>query len=281
MSILRTSIFLFIILCGALCRADDNCDYALATGKEFFFREATDSLQRYGYQQWHNVPKIAGTPLDYEKYSGKKGKIQDVQISDAHGFKWYVAILETCEKVYTAHSEGGLKEIEDHRGICFQESLKRAQTLIGKKIWITQRNVANDQELFTDDPATNYPVDHLEALDVTGVESKLIGHGRGAGPLSLVVRKSTGQSGYIAYNDFYFFEQNPIDPKWDRASIELIKRGGVKLGMSDRQVLLSLGKPNRVNQTVDATGVHEQWVYGGGNYVYFEGKKVTRFQTSE
>ena len=49
------------------------------------------------------------------------------------------------------------------------------------------------------------------------------------------------------------------------------RRQGVDVGMSAQDALdSSWGKPQKVNRTTGAYGVHEQWVYGGGGYLYFE-----------
>jgi hypothetical protein len=57
------------------------------------------------------------------------------------------------------------------------------------------------------------------------------------------------------------------------------KREGVAVGMSVDDVLSSSwGKPQSVNRTTTALGVNEQWVYGGGNYLYFTNGKLTAIQ---
>lgn len=48
-------------------------------------------------------------------------------------------------------------------------------------------------------------------------------------------------------------------------------RGGVTIGMTKEQVLKSnWGKPNSKNNTITSGLTHEQWVYSGGGYLYFE-----------
>lgn len=57
------------------------------------------------------------------------------------------------------------------------------------------------------------------------------------------------------------------------------KRAGVRIGMSKQDVIdSSWGRPTSVNRTTTAYGTHEQWVYGGGNYLYFEDGKLTSIQ---
>ena len=52
----------------------------------------------------------------------------------------------------------------------------------------------------------------------------------------------------------------------------LSKKGGVQLGMTPKQVVeqTSWGKPNKINKSTNQFGTREQWVYGDGNYLYFE-----------
>lgn len=54
---------------------------------------------------------------------------------------------------------------------------------------------------------------------------------------------------------------------------------GVILGMSPEEVRASSwGRPKSVNTTTGAYGTHEQWVYGGQNYLYFENGRLTTIQ---
>jgi hypothetical protein len=55
---------------------------------------------------------------------------------------------------------------------------------------------------------------------------------------------------------------------------------GVNVGMTEEQVLGSnWGRPMSRNTTITALGRHEQWVYGGNNYLYFENGVLTSIQT--
>lgn len=56
-------------------------------------------------------------------------------------------------------------------------------------------------------------------------------------------------------------------------------RGGVRIGMTAKQVRASnWGGPESINRSTGRFGVHEQWVYGGGNYIYLENGSVTSIQ---
>ena len=57
------------------------------------------------------------------------------------------------------------------------------------------------------------------------------------------------------------------------------KSQGVRIGMTKQDVLdSSWGKPDHINTTTTKYGVHEQWVYGGGNYLYFDDGILTSIQ---
>lgn len=54
----------------------------------------------------------------------------------------------------------------------------------------------------------------------------------------------------------------------------------VMAGMTPDMVRASWGPPQRINRTAATYGTREQWVYGMGEYVYFEDGVVTTIQTS-
>jgi hypothetical protein len=64
---------------------------------------------------------------------------------------------------------------------------------------------------------------------------------------------------------------------WDEDVCLLVSKGKIKLGMNKEQVVKSWGRPEDINRTTYAFGVHEQWVYEY-NYVYFENGIVTTIQ---
>ena len=57
--------------------------------------------------------------------------------------------------------------------------------------------------------------------------------------------------------------------------------GAVTAGMSAAQVRQVWGPPVRINKTVSAGGVSEQWVYSNGQYLYLTRGLVSAMQTTE
>ncbi len=68
---------------------------------------------------------------------------------------------------------------------------------------------------------------------------------------------------------------------WSREVCRLIADRQIAIGMTKDQVRAAWGRPQSVNSTVYASGTHEQWVYGAGQYVYFEGDVMTTLQQSK
>jgi hypothetical protein len=57
------------------------------------------------------------------------------------------------------------------------------------------------------------------------------------------------------------------------------KKHGVQIGMTQQDVIdSSWGRPNSTNTTTTRGGVRAQWVYGSGNYLYFEDGILTSIQ---
>jgi hypothetical protein len=65
--------------------------------------------------------------------------------------------------------------------------------------------------------------------------------------------------------------------KYGEKDYSKMKQGYYWIGMNKEMATISLGTPNKVNRTVGAWGVREQWVYET-NYLYFENGVLTSYQ---
>jgi hypothetical protein len=66
----------------------------------------------------------------------------------------------------------------------------------------------------------------------------------------------------------------------EKSRVARKKSEGVAIGASMQDAIdSSWGRPERVNRTTTAFGDREQWVYGGGNYLYFQDGVLTTIQT--
>lgn len=60
-----------------------------------------------------------------------------------------------------------------------------------------------------------------------------------------------------------------------------IKERRVVIGMTAGEIHEAWGRPSSINRTENAYGGDEQWVHGGGRYVYLHNNVVTSVQTSK
>ena len=62
------------------------------------------------------------------------------------------------------------------------------------------------------------------------------------------------------------------------ASVTLILGRQVRLGMTREMCREAWGSPEDINRSSGSWGVHEQWVYGLGSYLYFENGILSSIQ---
>ena len=72
---------------------------------------------------------------------------------------------------------------------------------------------------------------------------------------------------------------------WSDATKDKVRSKKVTVGMTSEQVKLAFGEPSKVNRTVTASGVREQWIYGSYSrytkpwaYLYLTNGRVTSWQ---
>jgi hypothetical protein len=57
-----------------------------------------------------------------------------------------------------------------------------------------------------------------------------------------------------------------------------ISKGYIKVGMTKSMAKDAWGEPQEIHRTIFATHSHEQWVYRGGNYLYFDNGLLSAWQ---
>jgi hypothetical protein len=262
-----------------------DCNYERLVGKEFVIRAGYFSIDwtHKPYATWGQgivSPRIRNG----NRYVGMKGKLHRNRVSirgkgTSISLNYQMATLENCEEIYIRSNSYGqsrtLDELQE-TSIYFSETLNKSNTLIGKTIWINN-NTYKNQELATDNEGISYPLQHLEEVVVVGTKTDNVDIILGAGPFCLVAKKNNGETGYLKYNDLYFYRKNPIKPTWTQDVVKIIKQRKVKISMTTEQVIISWGKPDDINKSVGSWGVHEQWVYGDGHYLYFEDGILTSY----
>ena len=65
---------------------------------------------------------------------------------------------------------------------------------------------------------------------------------------------------------------------WTKKYIKAVRKKQLLIGMTKDQVICIMRHPLDVNKSTGKWGVHEQWVYYGNRYLYFENGKLTSWQ---
>ena len=66
--------------------------------------------------------------------------------------------------------------------------------------------------------------------------------------------------------------------RFGKKNAMLILENAVQLGFTKEMCIEAWGEPYDINRTITQYGVHEQWVYDIGRYLYFEGNVLTGIQ---
>ena len=69
-----------------------------------------------------------------------------------------------------------------------------------------------------------------------------------------------------------------LTKKYGTNNAKLIMQSIVQIGWSKQMCIESWGEPSDINKTITSGSVHEQWVYGNNQYLYFDDGKLTAIQ---
>lgn len=72
--------------------------------------------------------------------------------------------------------------------------------------------------------------------------------------------------------------KNKCIKKFGKELGTIIAQKKVRIGMTAEMCEWSWGRPSEINKTTVTWGVHEQWIYGEDNYLYFENGILTTIQ---
>lgn len=73
-------------------------------------------------------------------------------------------------------------------------------------------------------------------------------------------------------------EKARLIKKYGKRKAQLILDEKVEIGFTKQMCIEAWGEPQDINRTITRNRVHEQWVYGIGCYLYFEGNYLTAIQ---
>ena len=245
------------------------------TNKIINFSRVTNDIQKNSKinKNWSRFRK--NRIVTYINLQGKRGKVLGDYIIDNHN---YLIIELDNNKLYKWKKEKW--EINNNHlpdFIYLHEDLKKAKKLIGNYIWLNRK-------IYGEFPFENMYNRKNQYKKVKVIGSEIYGNGNEDVPIWLKINIDNNYFSYVRYNRFklfgqqnHYFEQLPINQKWNNNSIKNIYNNIVTKGMSKKQVRLSVGNPNLINNTSSKHGVGEQWIYNNHKYfksLYFEFDKL-------
>lgn len=227
--------------------------------------------KKNGYEQKH-------TP--YELLAGKYLVIKDIyQLhTGSYGNEYdYCLLLKNEEdSLYCYMNEREVSnEADEFIILGYYEKLK--EKYVGKTFKATGRNEFSKfgtEEKIDIAPGTTFKcVDITITLaDYNGIYAVLENSSIGK------IKAKISEDGIpIDVIDISYFNQ--LVKKYGTQYANLIIAKQVKVGMTKQMALESWGKPyDGINKTTGSFGIHEQWCYGSGVYLYFENGKLTAIQ---
>jgi len=101
-------------------------------------------------------------------------------------------------------------------------------------------------------------------------------------PNSVLVETSGGKLTWIAAEDLNALQEmlstENFTKKWSKKVVRAIQEKRLLRGMTQEQAICLWWWPMKRNKSVGSWGIHEQWVYYGDRYLYFENGKLTSWQ---
>ena len=96
--------------------------------------------------------------------------------------------------------------------------------------------------------------------------------------LSLTNALTLEDEDHLFIDHYKFSNPEKAFPRIPKSDWNLIRQGRIRIGMSKDACKLSWSEPDDINTSRGRWGVHEQWVYSGNRYVYFENGKLSAIQ---
>lgn len=98
------------------------------------------------------------------------------------------------------------------------------------------------------------------------------------GLVSLLKEKEEREEQQAIFAQEEVQEKARLIKKYGKRNAQLILDEKVEIGFTKQMCIEAWGEPQDINRTITRNRVHEQWVYGIGCYLYFEGNYLTAIQ---
>lgn len=245
------------------------------------------------YLRHYKVPSREG--LDREGFKWKKFTLEKIEEREGIRHTWTFLVFRNDTSLYEhVYRSGGIEKLRNDPlplsiyGLVWLDEIDQVKKeLEGKYVYVLTPLWMQDTEQAVEIP---YVGEQFVKVKVTAV-----GCGNEDTPVKVVFETPSGvkahQSVYLSGTN----RQNTVltgkhfdevfslsDPKLKYPNISAatwrsIQQLKVKIGMTEKECILSWGLPDDVNTNISSFGASEQWVYDN-SYLYFKGKKLVHIQ---
>lgn len=196
----------------------------------------------------------------YHKFKNKKYKIMGSYNNDNID---YFVIEDVKNRMYKMNFSIDQKTKNLFPSyIIFEDTLNEAKKMIGKVIWLN--NVLDPKNFYSFSDYNFQRFSKVIVKDLMDYQNSDVDY-----PIWLKVQSKLGHEAFVRYNgeegrtgfkDHYFIE-DPLPSQWGEIILKNIIEKKIVLGMSARQVRISIGNPDVINITSSRHGISEQWIY--------------------
>ncbi len=255
-------------------------------GEKFIFLPRRKGLQKYGYRSFKGGGGKYGCPT-YEECVGRIGTVVEVF---GTGDILDVILIKMTDNNQVYSGEATLGSIPDIMPIADLDSA-RARWL-GKTLWYKTFHLSTYNEE-SDEEGSIW----LERKYVPVKVIDIVAGWDDDSPVRFIIRTKSEEEGFIdvkvgntnigdvyrdadyrSFESRFLTEDPRITYKWSNEVWSAIEKAKVFVGMTAQQARMSWGEPKEINRTSSASVKQEQWVYGDGNYLYFDNGILTSIQ---
>jgi hypothetical protein len=253
-------------------------------GQELYLKGKAETLRKYGYSEFYidykNTDKIkkniykccdpSGLYSNYNELEGKNFKVLDViESKNTLGKIYFLKLQETISNDIVYFNYDAKYDQNFHFIVVgFAEKLKRqmvGQTFVFNEIKSEYNDIKTGKKI-------NFELGkEWECFNMT-LDARSY-------TLSLLFKDDNGQEFAIPYSSikgekkrYKIFTKKEADDykiKFGQDIWNSILQGKIAIGMTKEMCILSWGKSEKINRTITAEKISEQWVYSN-NYLYFE-----------
>jgi hypothetical protein len=264
--------------CSYFQKPDIIVDPNIWTGKNIYFVDLDDAYKRsVNFNRiWSKLNSSRFRP--YHRFQNKQYTIVGTYETFDSNF---LVIEDQKDKRYKMVFNLDMNEPDEMPSyILFEDELNEAKTIIGKTIWLNDTYDPRGFYTFSDYAFPRF--DPVRVEDVFHYQNSDFDY-----PVWLKVKARTGDQAFVRYNGKegrvgtpdHYYTSEPLPSFWGKKMIQKVLAQKIELGMTDRQVRISIGNPDEVHTTSSRHGIGEQWIYardqGKKIYYQFEYGKLT------